>query len=66
MHRYAIYFYVTTKNLQHGMVESKIMDSIAAIEKSAINIEEIGVSRIPAKAGAYIRLGGGRRLVVSR
>ena len=54
MHWNAIYFCLYAKSIFERILESEIMDRVAAVEQGAVNIKKIGVSGIPFKAGADV------------
>src|SRR5215472_4836628 len=53
MHGYAVKGYFPAQNVAGGVAESKIVDSIAAVEEGSVDVEEVGVSGVPVEAGTY-------------
>ena len=54
MHWNAIYFCLYAKNVFDRVTEGEVMYRVAAVEQSAVNVEEIGVGGIPEEAWADI------------
>src|SRR5690348_6461046 len=52
MHRNSIYFCFHAKDPSQGMVKGKIMDRVATVEESSVDVKKVGVRRIPAEARA--------------
>jgi hypothetical protein len=41
------------QHMAHRVLKGKVVDGVAAIEQDAVNIEQVGISRVPAKSGTH-------------
>src|SRR6476619_5062832 len=41
------------QHLAHRVLKGKVVDGVAAIEQGAVNIEQVGIGRVPAEPGAH-------------
>jgi hypothetical protein len=43
------------EDIAYGSMESKIVDSVAAVEQCAVNIEQKGIGAVPTESGTHER-----------
>jgi hypothetical protein len=55
MNRYALNAGFNAQDVTYCGAEGKIVDSVPAVQKSAINIEEKGVGAVPTESGTHER-----------